>query len=334
MPGRAMEASPRSPRLALIGAGRWGRNVIETVRRLPGVTLAAVASRNHDTARHLPRGCRIVPDWRALLDDGAIDGLIVATPPATHAEIAQAALCRDLPLLIEKPLTMALPEAEALWRTANERARPIVLVDHIHLFAPAWSALKDNLWRIGRIDAVESAGTNHGPFRAHSPVLWDYAPHDIALCLDLAGDAPRAISARRMARASFPDGDGEAIAIHLSFAAGWEARIQVSNIADRKTRRLTVIGTEGRLTYDDTTDDKLVFEPRHGKAMPLPFGAARPLDCVIRAFADAIGSGGAAITDLRMGLGVVSVLAACEAALAGGQQGCAPRTSPGAPDAA
>ena len=128
-------------RLGLIGAGRWGRNYIRTINGLPGVRLARLASRNPDSARLIPTGCSIFTDWREMLSSRDLDGVIVATPPHLHAEMAFAAIDAGLAVLIEKPLTLSVAEAHALRERARERG-VLAMVDHTHLFNPAFRALK------------------------------------------------------------------------------------------------------------------------------------------------------------------------------------------------
>src|SRR5229473_890850 len=105
-------------RLGLIGAGRWGRNYLRTIAATPGVRLARLASRNPDSVRLAPADCAVTPDWRDLLDRNALDGVIIATPAALHAEMALAAMDAGLPVLVEKPLTMDIAQARALGRKA------------------------------------------------------------------------------------------------------------------------------------------------------------------------------------------------------------------------
>src|SRR5262245_34852865 len=147
----------------------------------------------------MPPGCRRHADWRDLLDAGAVDAIIVASPPQLHAEMANAAVDAGLPVLIEKPLTMDLGEATALRDRAEER-RALVMVGHTHLYHPAYRALKALAPRYGAILGIDAEAGNLGPYRSDVPVLWDWGPHDVALCLDLLGTKPARSSARVVER--------------------------------------------------------------------------------------------------------------------------------------
>ncbi|MDP6088321.1 MAG: Gfo/Idh/MocA family oxidoreductase, partial [Nitrospinota bacterium] len=165
-------------RLGLIGAGRWGRAYIRTIQSMPGAGLARLCSSNPESRGLVDSACRITPKWNDLVEAGDLDGLIVATPPALHAEMAEAALSAALPVMVEKPLTLNLAEAERLARIAGGGDVP-VLVNHVHLFHPGYAALKKEAARLGPIRFIRSEGGSWGPFRKHTPPLWDYGPHDL-----------------------------------------------------------------------------------------------------------------------------------------------------------
>ncbi|MEE1569456.1 MAG: Gfo/Idh/MocA family oxidoreductase, partial [Alphaproteobacteria bacterium] len=124
-------------RLGLIGAGRWGRVYMNTLDHMADVTLNALASSNPQSRDLVGENVDLHEDWRDFINAGGVDGVIVATPPAAHGEIVRAALEAGLPVLVEKPLTLDVDEAKAL-RDLAERTDGLVMVDHIHLFSPAF----------------------------------------------------------------------------------------------------------------------------------------------------------------------------------------------------
>ncbi len=179
-------------RLGLAGAGPWGRRYIATIRDLPGQTLAHVASANPASATLVSSGCVVSTDWRALAVDHSLDGLIVATPPATHLEIALLAIAHGIPVLVEKPMTLSLADANLLAERAR-RACVLVMVGHTHLYSAAFRGLKSRGATLGALRETRSVGGNRGPYRSDTPVLWDWGPHDVAMCLELFGVAPDAL---------------------------------------------------------------------------------------------------------------------------------------------
>lgn len=298
-------------RLGLIGAGRWGARYIATLRALPGVSLARVASGNPATAALLPPGCSLDADWRALCRDATLEGVIVATPPALHAPMTLEAMRAGKAVLVEKPLTLDAAEARALRATA-ERSGALVLVDHTHLYSAAYRELKRRAPMLGKLLRVESEGGNRGPVRPGVSALWDYGPHDLAMALDLAGAPVSGMKAQRDGQE--PDG-GEAVALRLEFANGVGAAIRVSNIETEKRRRFAAVCERGMLVYDDLASAKLVL--RSGQAdSPVALEASLPLTNVVLAFRDAIAGGRRSDPGLELGVRVVELLEQCSAALA------------------
>ena len=308
-------------RLGLIGAGRWGRNYIKTIAGLEGVRLARLASRNPSSPQLVAGDCAIEDDWRAMLGRGDLDAVIVATPPALHAAMVQAAVERALPVLVEKPLTLDLREAEALRAFAGARGG-FVMVDHTHLYHPAYRALKHAAPGFGAIRALHCFSGNFGPFRADAPVLWDWGAHDVAICLDLLGSAPVELHARCLEARRTPEGLGQVLELRASFPPAVPAILRFGNIVP-KTRRLVVNLERAVLVYDDMAQHKFLAhppsgpeEPPRGPGEPLPYEARLPLDCVVSEFASAVRAGNRPPRDLDLGVEVVRVLERCQEDLA------------------
>jgi predicted dehydrogenase len=300
--------------LGLIGAGPWGRNYIKTVAATDGVALTRLASRNPASAQLVGPDCPISADWRDVAGADDIDGVIIATPPALHAEMTTVALDAGRAVLVEKPLTLDLAQARDLLEKA-ERSSRLVLVDHIHLFSPAYRELKALANRLGPVRAIRGDAGNRGPFRRNTTVLWDWGPHDVALCLDLMGHAPAAIAARRTERRQTDGGLGETVEFRLDFPGGTRADIGLSNLLDQKRRRLEVRFDTGTLVYDDLAAQKLTRIGPGKDVEPIPVDSDPPLAVAVRAFAAAIREGSTDLESLRLGVNVVAVLAAADAAI-------------------
>ena len=297
-------------RLGLVGAGAWGRNYIRTIAGLTGVVLARVASRNPDTGALVPPDCVVTPDWRDLVGAADLDGLILAVPPRVQAAIAEAAIRARLPLLLEKPVAIGVAETQHLAELASQAEVP-VLVDHVYLFHPAYVALKEVVRKHGRARAIRSIGGARGPFRPDLPVLWDWAPHDIAMCLDLVGERPSAVAGACIRSEDTRDGRGEIWTLDLKFPCGTEANVTVGNLMEARSRRFTAILSEGEVTFDDCREDKLVHRgPRGGTAVP--HAADRPLTRVVEAFVGGLNGHGFSGFGLDLALSVSRVIAKAE----------------------
>ncbi len=299
-------------KLGLIGAGLWGRNYIRTIQRMEGVRLVRLASRNEESAALAGQACKISPDWLDVAQAADIQGVIIATPPATHAEIATAAIEVGNPVLIEKPLCLDLPEAVELRSLAKARGT-FAMVGHTHLFAPAFQSLKELGAALGPLKSIQAEAGNWGPFRKDTPVLWDWGSHDVAMCLDLVGLMPLDAKACRLESREVEGAQGEAISLHLDFPEGVVADILLSNLMEQKRRRFLAGFETARLVYDDLAPAKLTVLPpsEDEPAMPIHIPATPALDLVVREFADSIALGRDDLASLDLGVAVVAVLAEC-----------------------
>lgn len=310
-------------RLALVGAGRWGRNYIRTIASLDGVELVAVASRNAETAGLAPPGCRIVEDWRDVTDAADVEGVIVASPPGTHAEILVAALARDKAVLVEKPVVMSRRDAAQVRAALGERPA-VVLVDHTHLFHPAFRALRREAGSLGPVRSIKSSAGNHGPYRRDASVLWDWAPHDLAMCRALVSGAARVERARR-AEVRVIDGvAAERLVLDLTFGTT-PANVTVSTL-DARHRSFAAQFDSCTLVFRDFVDDKLVrFAPgadvATGAGTAVAVGSELPLSRAVVEFAERIRAKNTERDSIDLGLTVVDLIADAEAMLAtGGRQ--------------
>lgn len=301
-------------RLGLIGAGRWGRRVIETVKCMEGVSLALVASKNPDTAALVP-GTRVVADWQDLVA-ADLDGVVIATPPGYHGEMLRALIAARIAAMVEKPLCLDLTEAYELRALVATTGVP-VLVDHTQLFHPAYANLKVRAQDLGKVRFIRSEGMSFGPFRRDVPVLWDWAPHDISLCLDLLETVPDRVSAL---------GNGIWVTLRLDFCGGTSAWIANSNLSLEKRRVLAVHFDHRVLVLDDLAATKLVeyeldFTPCFdhpqalgaGTALPVPEGM--PLSYAIARFAQGIVDGDLTGFGLDLACDVIRTIDAAQRSL-------------------
>ena len=304
--------------LGLIGAGRWGRRYIATVDSMEGVKLERIASRSPET-EFLAPGTPVVADWRDLLPAG-LDGIVIATPPASHGEILRAFVGAGVPVIVEKPLCLDLSEARELRDIVAESGVP-VLVDHTQLFNPAFAALKARAHTLGAVRFIQAESMGYGPFRPDVSVLWDWAPHEISICLDLLEAIPERVSAV---------GNEAAVTLWLDFDGGPPASIANSNLSVQKRRALTVHFDDRVLVFDDVAVDKLVehrvdFAPEYvhhpalgsGDALPVPEGM--PLTRAVEHFVRGIVSGDLTGFGLDRACEVIAVIDAAQRSMADGR---------------
>jgi predicted dehydrogenase len=275
--------------LGLCGAGRWGKRYLSTIENNPRLKIQGLFSRNPESRQLVPEDCFITPHWEELLERQDLDGIIIATPPSTHFDIAKAALKRRLPCMIEKPLCLNLSDALSLYEL-EKTSQTLVLVDHTLLFHPIYTELKKRL-QDEVIEELRSEGSNWGPFREDCNPLWDYGAHDVAFCLDLLKAEPQDVKVNVTAQGSFET--------ELTWENGVKAFIKSSNVEKKKTRLLEVKTKSRKFVFDD---------------LATPESVQKPLDCALNFFADGI-VGRVSKNDPRFGLGLaVGVVSTLERA--------------------
>jgi UDP-2-acetamido-3-amino-2,3-dideoxy-glucuronate N-acetyltransferase len=300
--------------LGVVGAGRWGSRYLTTLAAVEGVRVALVVSRNPATRERVPAGCEVVADWRAALGSRDLDGIILATPPALHHEMAAGCVAAGMPVLVEKPLTLDAPSARSL-RDAAHRRESLVMVDHTHVFSAAFVEMKARSRRLAPPLRIRSLGGNRGPFREDVDGLWDYGPHDVSMCLDLVGEVPVAVDARRAPAGGGGDPRSLAVDARLEFPRGAVAELTFGNALAEKRRVFEVRGDDGILRYDDLAPDKLVEIDPRGEVRALSVSPVPPLARVALAFRDAIAAGERRHPSLALGVAVVEVLERIASAL-------------------
>ena len=300
--------------IGLVGAGRWGTNFISTLRELPGLTLRRVASRTPATVNLVASNCEIHFDWQDLVSANDIEGVIIATPPATHAAIASRAIMNNKAVLIEKPLTTDLQSALNLKATADTH-QAIVLVNHIHLYNPAWAALKNAAQHLGPLLNVQSEAGAPGPIRTDVTVLWDWAPHDVALGLDITGAMPTSAVCRQLISHEVPQGIAEQLSLKLDFPNQVTMHSEIGTLFGEKRRWLRADFRQGTLIFDDRLENKVMMheavDSLHSvgtKGTPIPFEVVSPLEKILGAFASCIRAGQSFLSDIALAVQVVEVL--------------------------
>lgn len=302
--------------LGLVGVGRWGSRYLSTLAGVDGVRLALVVSRNPRTHEKVPPDCQVLEDWQGALEPGRLDGLILATPPAVHYEMARACVDSGFPVLVEKPLTQDQEQARDLQHAAR-RQGSLVMVEHTHLFSSAFETLKRRMPYLAGPLRIRAIGGNYGPFRADADALWDWGPHDVSMCLDLIPQSPIAVRAHVAASRKPGEGSGMVVDARLEFSNGMRTELTFGNLMPGKRRRFEVRGSNGALIYDDLAKEKLVERDGNGVWQPLSLSPVLPLSRAVMAFRDSIILGDRGHPSLPLGVRVVETLARIESELKG-----------------
>lgn len=237
-------------KVAVIGAGNWGKNLVKNFYDLKA--LVAVVDEDEERLSQIERAFPgvILLNRPDDLWDMPIPAVAIATPASTHYEIAKEALNLGKDLFVEKPLTLRASEAKELADLARKKAR-ILMVGHLLLYQPAIRWIKDFTAQgnLGGLYSLHQERLNLGRARNAENALWSLGVHDVAVFLDLVGEEPSQIEI--VGQKALQEHIEDDVYLHLSFPSGVFAHLHTSWLWPEKRRRLTVIGEEGMLVYDE-----------------------------------------------------------------------------------
>jgi predicted dehydrogenase len=273
-------------RIGVIGRGKWGMNIVRTLATMRDVELID-ESKNFDVVlRQQPAG------------------VVIATPSAIHAEVAVPFIDAGVPTFIEKPMATTMADAIRIREAALRSGAPVV-VGHVHLYNPAFQAAKKLLPEVETVQAVFWEGMNHHP-RTDSSVLWDWLPHGLSMVQTLFDANPGFAQAW---------GVGEASRFKAALAkfviAGVPFTAHVSWISPVKRHRITILGNDNSLTFDDSAKRKLLLRNSRGTSYPA-YGEELPLTRELRAFIGVLRAGRLDTTQLEGEVAIVRAIAAAE----------------------
>ncbi len=320
----------RELRFGVIGWGYWGPKIARNLGSLPQAAVTMVADTDMYRLAALATsqsGIQTTTRVEEMLHSD-IDGVVIAAPVRVHYRLAKEALLAGKHVLVEKPLTTSVAEAEELIALAQKQQR-ILMVGHTFEYNPAVNELRKLVQSgdLGKIYCVEAERVNLGLFRNDINVIWDLAPHDISILLYLFGQTPEYINVQ--AHAHLQAHIHDIAHLDLGFADGLTAHIHVSWLHPCKIRRVTVIGDKKMAVYDDTNQSEMLkvyikgadvhADPgvsyRYG-AITIPYiDWIEPLRLECEDFANAIRTGAQPRAHGGVGLAVVRVLAAAQAVL-------------------
>ena len=293
-----------------VGLGRWGTNIARTLQQDIANVQLVVA----DT-----------PQQASALTNQALDGVIIATPGSTHAKLALPFIQAGIPTFIEKPLTTSLADAKQL-ADAAQASGALVLVGHIHLYNPAYHQTKQLVKKAGSIRSLYFEGMNNGPIRSDMSALWDWSPHDVAMAIDLMGQAPLTVQAWGQAILKPKTTRYDNVQLKLTFAHNVVAIINNSWLSPTKRKQVTISGKKSIVVYDDATPQQKVTvyadmraqvrgqiaQERQPTISHPAYGKKSPLELELCAFLHTIKTGQPPVTDLSHALQVITILDAAE----------------------
>jgi predicted dehydrogenase len=242
--------------VGVIGVGYWGPNLLRNFNNVSGVRARWAADLDEKRREHIGNlypGVTTTDDYRQMLADDETHAIVVATPADSHCRLACEAFEAGKHVFVEKP--MAVSEAECrLMVAAAEKAGRKLMVGHTFLFNNAVHRIKELIdsGELGEIFYVYVNRVNLGLFRKDCNVVWDLAPHDIAILNWLLGACPERLTAVGHAYVQ-PDIEDVAF-VNLQYPGRVMAHLHVSWLDPNKVRTITVVGSKKMLVYDDVSN--------------------------------------------------------------------------------
>jgi len=237
--------------MGVIGAGAWGKNHVRTAATLPEAELVAVCDADPNTRERIGRqypAVHVTADVADLLS--RVDAVVIASPATTHARVALQCVEAGKPCLVEKPFALSTRDAEAVARAAAERKVP-VLAGHLLVFHPAVERLRALVQggELGRVYYLYGLRVNLGQVRADENALWSFGPHDVSMALYLLGEAPVRVAAH--GKSYLQRNVEDVVFLTMEFGSGVLAHVQLSWLDPHKERKLTVVGAQKMVVFDD-----------------------------------------------------------------------------------
>ncbi|MCL4862313.1 MAG: Gfo/Idh/MocA family oxidoreductase [Caldilineaceae bacterium] len=325
--------------IAVVGCGYWGVNYVRVFNELTDTDVVAICDQR--TARLAEIGQRFPGahqtdslDYMLQLED--VDAVVVCTGATTHFEVASRCIAAGKHVLIEKPLTTRVEDAERLTTMADE-AGVTLMVGHTFLYNPAVELLKEYLGRsdMGEIYYLYSSRTNLGPIRQDVNALWDLAPHDISIFNYLLDSTPLWVSA--VGAKVLKNRREDVGFVSLGYPNNVVGNLHVSWADPNKVRQLVLVGSNRRIVFDDLNPLERVkifekgvsrvepeaasygefqYRMRDGDISSPRVEASEPLKNQCQHFIKCIATAQRPRTDGRAGLEVVQVMTAIDRSIA------------------
>lgn len=322
-------------KIAVIGCGYWGPNLIRNFSQLEDIELAYVCDLDGTKLARLKKNypnVKTAQNYADILKDREVSGVCIATPLETHYKIAKEFLLNGKNVLVEKPFVQNSAEAEELIGIA-EKNNLVLMVDHIFIYTDAVRKIKElvDKGELGKLYYFDSERINLGLIRKDANVIWDLATHDIAIIDYLFNQKPVGVSA--LGSSHVLSEKEEMAHITLKHEGGFMSHIHVSWLSPVKIRKILVVGDKKMVLYDDVEPtEKIKIYDKGIDVRPAEITPFAPLyrggDIVIpnldqtealkrlaEHFIDCIKSGRKPLTDGRAGLRTVKILEAIQKSL-------------------
>ncbi len=309
-----MAGEPAPVRVAHVGCGAWGCNLVRELQAHPDVSLALLIDPD---PLALGRARALAPQadtaWSVdALRSSPVDAVVIASPGPLHAEHALAALHAGADVFLEKPMTTSAADARkivAACRASKRIGMVGHLLHHHGAIRTLLAAVREG--RIGLLRSFRSARLCvRGSRDVDGSLLWSLAPHDISVLRALD---PSPIRQMRVDVHCQGEPVPNVADLRLHLTSGFEAHIVVSRAHRSKVRRMEVLGDQGSIVFDDITSGPTLALRRNGGIEELAFDRTQPLRTEVDAFIRCVRTRTPASVGWAEGLEVVEVLERAQA---------------------
>jgi len=317
-------------KVGIVGIGYWGPNLVRNFFNLEEISGIVCCDFNPKRLAFIQSRFPTVEtttDYRDLLKRTDIDMIAVATPVSSHFELGIAALKHGKHLLLEKPMTASVEEAEQLIEYSKKSGLTL-MVDHTFIYTGAVRKIKEIIvgGLLGDIYYFDSVRVNLGLFQHDVNVIWDLAPHDLSVMSYVLTQKPVAVSAVAMNHIDLVE---DIAYLTVYFNSNLIAHFHVNWLAPVKVRTILIGGSKRMIMYDDMEpSDKVkvydkgvevntkegiyetLIQYRAGDMFAPKIDQTEALSLMCKHFIDCVTHSIRPLTDGRVGLEVVKVLEA------------------------
>lgn len=330
---RFLPGDTRLLRVGLVGYGYWGVNLFRNLSASRHFQLVSVADHSEARRAAIPPTfdrAQVVQSADHVLGSKDIDAVFIATPVATHFELAKRAINAGKHVFVEKPMCATVAEAEELVALAEQEG-VVLMVDHTYLFTGAVQCVARTIQagELGQLCYYDLIRINLGLFQPDVNVLWDLAPHDLSILDHLLDEEPTRISASGYCHVNRHLPDIAYLTLH--YASNVVAHLNLSWMSPVKVRRVSIGGTRKMIVWDDLNREERIkifnsgiqFQPEDQRSVITPdyrigdiYSPRVPnqeaLASVVEHFAQVVGGTASSIMDGQRGLRIVRTLQAAQ----------------------
>ena len=245
-------------RVAVAGLGHWGKNLVRNFDELADLRVLCDVSPElrEQFARRYPK-TRMTADFTDVLESDDVDAVVIATPVPTHYELARRALETGKHVFVEKPPAMRADEMEELVTLSEERDLTC-MPGHLLLYHPGVRKVKElvDAGDLGDVLCVYGNRQNLGIIRKDENALWSLGVHDLSVILYLLDEEPSEVWAH--GNSFLTPGVEDVVFCYLRFPSGKIAHMHLSWLDPHKMRKITVVGRDKMVVFDDMELDRKV----------------------------------------------------------------------------